>query len=153
MVGTRGDTFLARVAGAPSHYIEFGVVLALVLPVALHYAFFAPPGRVRTWRWVQAGTVAFAIPLSISRSATLTVAVTFVMLATVWPWRHRYNAVVVSVFALAVFRVINPGCSARSVPSSPTRTTTRACRTGSRARSWSWTSGPCDRGSAGGPGW
>ncbi len=109
VVGTRGDASLARVAGTASHYIEFGVVLALVLPVALHYAYFAPPGRPRRWRWLQAGIVAFAIPLSISRSAILTVVVTFVMLAVVWPWRHRYNAIMVSLVSLAFFRVINPG--------------------------------------------
>lgn len=109
VVGTRGDTELARVAGTASHYIEFGVVLALVLPVALHYAFFAAPGRARRWQWFLAGTIAFAIPLSISRSATLTIAVTFGMLAMIWPWRHKYNAFVISIVALAAFRVINPG--------------------------------------------
>lgn len=109
VVGTRGDTALARVAGTASHYIEFGVVLALVLPIALHYAFFSPPGRTKAWRWLQASAIAFAIPLSISRSAILTVAVTFLMLSTIWQWRHRYNAFVLSIVALAVFRVINPG--------------------------------------------
>ena len=109
VVGTRGTTALARVAGTASHYIEFGVVLALVLPIALHYAFFSPPGRTKVWRWLMVGIVAFAIPLSISRSATLTVAVTFLGLSVVWPWRHRYNAFVVSIVALAFFRVINPG--------------------------------------------
>lgn len=109
VVGTRGDVLLARVAGTASHYIEFGVVLALVLPIALHYAFFSPPGRTRVWRWVHVAIVAFAIPLSISRSATLTLAVTFLMLSVIWPWRHRYNAFMVGIVSLAAFRVINPG--------------------------------------------
>ncbi len=109
VVGTRGDTALARVAGTASHYIEFGVVLALVLPIALHYAYFAAPGRARRWQWLQASAIAFAIPLSISRSAILTVAVTFLLLSVIWPWRHRYNAFVVGIVALAAFRVINPG--------------------------------------------
>lgn len=109
VVGSRGPTDVARVAGTASHYIEFGVVLALLLPIALHYAFFSPPGRTRVWRWLTAGSVAFAIPLSLSRSATLTVMVTFVGLAMVWPWRHRFNAFVVTLVALAVFRVLNPG--------------------------------------------
>ncbi len=108
-VGARGATDLARVAGTASHYIEFGVVLALLLPIALHYAFFSPPGRTKFWRWLMVALVGFSIPLSISRSATLTVAVTFLFLAAIWPWRHRYNAFVVSIAAIAVFRVINPG--------------------------------------------
>ncbi len=109
VVGTRGDTMLARVAGTASHYIEFGVVLALVLPLALHYAFFEPPGRTRRWRWVLVAVIAFGVPLSISRSATLAVAASLGFLAVVWPWRHRYNVFVVSVLSLAFFRVINPG--------------------------------------------
>lgn len=108
-LGDRGSIQFARVAGTASHYIEFGVVLALVLPIAVHYALFAPSGRTRVWRWVQVAIVSFGIPLSISRSATLTVAVTVGLLAVVWPWRQRYNAAVISVLALAVFRVVSPG--------------------------------------------
>lgn len=108
-VSVRGDGDFARVAGTATHYIEFGVVLALVLPVALHYAFFAPPGRSRKWSWLLVGIVSFGIPLSISRSATLTVAFTLGLLAVVWPWRLRYNALVITLLAVVAFRAINPG--------------------------------------------
>lgn len=108
-VGTRGDGDFARVAGTASHYIEYGVVLALVLPVALHYALFAPPGRTRWWRWVAVGVVALGVPLSISRSAIVTVFVAMTFMAMVWPWRQRYNALVIAVMATAVFHVLNRG--------------------------------------------
>jgi len=108
-VGERGDMMLARVAGTASHYIEFGVVLSLVLPIAIHYALFAAPGRAKRWQWFLAGMIAFAIPLSISRSATLTVAVTFILLAVVWPWRQKYNALVIAMVSVVAFRAINPG--------------------------------------------
>ncbi|WP_229856547.1 O-antigen ligase family protein [Nocardioides flavus (ex Wang et al. 2016)] len=108
-ISVRGSEDFARVAGTATHYIEFGVVLALVLPVALHYAFFTPPGRSRVWSWAMVALVAFGIPLSISRSATLTVALTFLLLAVVWPWRLRYNAFVVALVAIVAFRAVNPG--------------------------------------------
>ena len=108
-VGARGDVDFARVAGTANHYIEFGVVLALVLPIALHYAFFAPPGRQRVVQWVLVALIASNIPLSISRSAIVTVVVSMGLLAVVWPWRRRYNVLAVSVVGLAVFHVVNRG--------------------------------------------
>lgn len=108
-VSARGDGDFARVAGTANHYIEFGVVLGLVLPLALHYAFFARPGRARAAHWVCVGLIASAIPLSISRSAMLTVAVTMGLLAVVWPWRRRYNVLVVAVAGTAAFHVVNRG--------------------------------------------
>lgn len=108
-IGDRGDIDLARVAGTANHYIEFGVVLALVLPIALHYALFSPAGRTRTWRWTMVAIVGFGIPLSISRSATLALLLAMGLLAVVWPWRMRYNALVIGIISLAVFRIISPG--------------------------------------------
>lgn len=107
-VGARGDGDFARVAGTANHYIEFGVVLALVLPIALHYAFYAPRGR-RMPQWLCVALIASAIPLSISRSAILTVAVSMGLLAAVWPWRRRYNVLVIGLGGLAVFHVVNRG--------------------------------------------
>lgn len=107
-VGSRGDGDFARVAGTATHYIEYGVVLALVLPIAMHYALFAPAGRSR-WRWFAVGLIALGIPLSISRSAIVTVFVTLGLMAVVWPWRQRYNALVLAVAATSVFHVLNRG--------------------------------------------
>ncbi|WP_146237520.1 O-antigen ligase family protein [Georgenia satyanarayanai] len=108
-VGARGDGEFARVAGTANHYIEFGVVLALVLPLALHYAFFAPPGRARVLHWGSVVLIASAIPLSISRSAMLTVAASMILLGVVWPWRRRYNVLVVALVGTAVFHLVNRG--------------------------------------------
>lgn len=107
-IGSRGDQELARVAGTATHYIEYGVVLALVLPIALHYALFAR-GRERWWRWAVLGLVALGIPLSISRAAIVTVFIVGVMLAVSWTWRMRYNAVVIGLAGLTVFHVLNRG--------------------------------------------
>lgn len=108
-VGSRGDDDLARVAGTANHYIEYGVVLALVLPIALHYAFFASSRRARIRQWLLVAIVACGIPLSISRSATLAAAVALAVAAVVWPWRQRYNALVIGIVSVAAFRVVSPG--------------------------------------------
>src|SRR5699024_4849248 len=108
-VGSRGDGGFPRVAGTANHYIEFGVVLALLLPVALHYALFSPSGRSRFWRWLAVVLVAIGIPLSISRSAIVTVFVVMALMAIIWPWRQRYNALVIAFLSTAAFHALNPG--------------------------------------------
>lgn len=107
-VSSRGDGSFPRVAGTANHYIEFGVVLALVLPVALHYALFSPPAK-RLWLWIATGLIALGIPLSISRSAIVTILVVMVLMSVVWPWRQRYNALVIAVISTAAFHVLNRG--------------------------------------------
>ena len=80
LMSTQG---LARPAGTALHPIEFGVVLTLILPIALHYAL---EDRVasRARRWYPAAAIACAVPLSISRSAILgTVVGLAVLLCTV----------------------------------------------------------------------
>lgn len=108
-LSVRGEGNFPRVMGTANHYIEFGVVLALVLPIALHYALFARPGILRALRWIAVGTIALGIPLSISRSAVVAIFVVLIWLAAVWPWRQRYNAVVIGSIAVAVFHVLNQG--------------------------------------------
>lgn len=108
-IGERGGPGFARVASTATHYIEFGVVLSMVLPLAIHYALFATTRRQRRLRWFAVVLIGSSIPFSLSRSATLAVTLGMVLLATVWPWRHRYNAAVIGVGATAVFTVVQPG--------------------------------------------
>lgn len=108
-IASRGAGNVARVAGTASHYIEFGVVLALVLPLAIHYAMFARDARSRRWRWAAAALIAAGVPLAISRSAILTVLVSVGFMALVWPWRQRYNTIVIAVLGLAAFHTVNRG--------------------------------------------
>jgi hypothetical protein len=108
-VGSRGGPGFPRVASTANHYIEFGVVLALVLPIALHYALFSGPGRQRFVRWTCVVLIAAGIPFAISRSATLAVGMAVILMATVWPWRQRYNALVLAVGATLAFHVVQRG--------------------------------------------
>ncbi|WP_156252150.1 O-antigen ligase family protein [Pseudactinotalea terrae] len=141
-ISERGSGGFPRVASTANHFIEFGVVLALVLPIAMHYALFAPRGRVRVWRWIGVALIATGIPLSISRSAILTVFVTMAMMAIVWPWRQRYNALVISIVSILVFHVINRGVlgTIRSLftnAENDSSVTDRIARTGTVLELWS----------------
>lgn len=106
---TRGDAGFARIAGTAAHYIEFGVVLAMVAPIAVHYAIYAE-GRVqRVRRWSLAMLIIGAIPLSISRSGMLALGLGLAVLSIAWTWRTRLRAAAASVVATFVFAAIQPG--------------------------------------------
>jgi O-antigen ligase len=101
---------LRRVAGTTSHPIEFGVVCAMLLPLAAH---LATKARARTqpslrW-WLCAGLIATGLLFSISRSAILGAAGAGAVLFLGWPGRRRARALVAALGFLALIKVIAPG--------------------------------------------
>jgi hypothetical protein len=98
-----------RVAGTAVHPIEFGVVMAMTLPIALHYAFYAPPGWKRNWRWCCAGMIGLALPLSLSRTAILGLAVIGAMLFFTWSWPRRVKALAVLTVLVNGLQFVVPG--------------------------------------------
>ncbi len=99
-IGTRGgDT---RPPGTTIHPIEFGAVLTMMLPIALHYALH-DHHRSRLRRWTPALLIAFAIPISISRTAVISAIVALIVLIPAWPKsirRRGYAAIVAVVGAV-----------------------------------------------------
>jgi len=98
---------LRRVAGTTAHPIEFGVVLALVFPLALHYAIYAARGRLTPW--IPVVLIALAIPLSVSRSGALAVAITFAAMWLTWPAQRRITSAIVAAVLATVMRFLVPG--------------------------------------------
>lgn len=88
--------------------IEFGVVLILVLPLAVHYAHTAEPAK-RLARWAGVVVIAFAIPLSLSRSAVIGIATVGLVLIIGWPRERRIRAILVSIAFLGLTRAAVPG--------------------------------------------
>jgi O-antigen ligase len=87
---------LARATSTAAQPLELDAVLAIVLPLAIHQARFAPPA-LRVRRWLQVGVITAAMPMTVSRSAILVLAVIGMVLFTTWPKRYRrraYQAVV-----------------------------------------------------------
>lgn len=96
-----------RPSATAIHPIEFGFVLAIILPLAIHQARYAPPG-LRGRRWLQVGIIAAALPMTVSRSAIVGIAIGLIVILPTWPRRDRWLAYVVILWsALAVFLTIH----------------------------------------------
>lgn len=105
--GIRGD--FTRVRGATAHPIEFGVLGGALLPVCIHYARFA---QSALQRWMALGTslvLFLAIPLTVSRSGVVVVAVSMALYALVLTNRQRANLAILAVMAALLARAAAPG--------------------------------------------
>ncbi len=96
-----------RITAGASHPIEFSVVIAALVPLALHFTLYADTGR---WRYRLALVAMLAaIPMSVSRSGFLTLAVGVMVYAVALSHRGRFNALVLGIIGLGVFRALVPG--------------------------------------------
>ena len=98
-----------RVAGTANHAIEFAVITGMMLPLAIHYALHAQPGREQQRRWALTALIATGIPFAVSRAGVLAVAVALLTLAMVWEGRRRINALVVGILGTLALFVMVPG--------------------------------------------
>lgn len=107
-VGERGEG-VTRVAGTARHYIEFGAVTAMLVPLAIHRARFAgTPGRRQAW-WVSVALLAGAVPLAVSRTGIVALVVAVAVYAASWGWRMRTNAAVLGAAGTVVCAALVPG--------------------------------------------
>jgi O-antigen ligase len=98
----------ARAAGTSTHPIEFGVVLTMILPIALHYA-FTDTHRGRFSRWFPVAAIAVAVPVTLSRSALIGVVVVFAVLMPSWTARRRHFAAAATGTLLLTVYLAVPG--------------------------------------------
>jgi O-antigen ligase len=91
---------LARANSTAAQPLELSAVLAICLPLALHQARYAT-ARLRRRRWVQAAVIAAGIPMAVSRSALVALAVMAILLVPTWPARLR-RRVYIGLAACAV---------------------------------------------------
>jgi O-antigen ligase len=104
-IGTRSG--LRRVSGTARHPLEFGMLMALVLPIALHYAFWTPKPRNRKW-WICTGIIVFALPMAVSRAAIIGVIVAGVLLFVTWPKSRQRRTLLTAPFYLAATHIVAP---------------------------------------------
>lgn len=103
-------SMFTRVQGTALHPIEFGVVLALALPVAVHYAMHGIAGRPPSrWRWLPVLLLLVATPMSVSRSSILGITVGMAFLALTWSWRTRLKALWLGLLLAVAMRAAFPG--------------------------------------------
>jgi len=108
LVGIYGRNGLTRPSGTAVHPIEFGAVLTMVLPFALHYA-FVDVGRRTIRRWYPVLAIGFAVPISISRSAVLSVLVVLCFMLPTWSRAVRRRAYVAVVGVCGAVYLVVPG--------------------------------------------
>ncbi|GAB2813686.1 hypothetical protein GCM10022221_09270 [Actinocorallia aurea] len=112
--GTEGGAVLdrgglPRVAATAGHPIEFGVVCAMLLPMAAHFAFAARDAGARQARWwTCTGLIASGLLFSVSRSPILGVAVVFLVLLVGWPAARMIRITAVSAGLLTVVAFAYP---------------------------------------------
>lgn len=97
-----------RVSGTATHPIEFGVVLGMALPLALHLSLNAPRER-RLRMWVMTALITGAIPLSISRSGVLTAGIALLLYVAVLRVRTLLNLMPLAVGAVLAIMIATPG--------------------------------------------
>ena len=97
-----------RVASTTLHPIEFGAVVAILLPIAVHAAMYSPHDR-RSWRWIRVGLLGLALPLSVSRTAVVVAVVVVAMMWPAWAWARRIRFLAAAVAFLFVVRAVVSG--------------------------------------------
>lgn len=102
---TRGG--LNRPSATAAHPLELAAVLAIILPIAIHQARFAPPG-LRRRRWLQVVLISGALPVTISRTAVLEFIAIGIVLLPTWPKRERRYLYAVVLGSIAGMFVILP---------------------------------------------
>jgi O-antigen ligase len=105
----RGAGGLFRVAGTATHYIEFGVVLGMLLPLAIHFAIFSPTRGRRHFNWLITVLMAAGVPFAVSRSAAAACFIAVLVLACCWTWRARVNALLIAAILAVGMKIAKPG--------------------------------------------
>ena len=98
---------LVRAMATAAQPLEFAAVLAMSLPLAIHQARFASPAQ-RVRRWLQVALIAGAMPMTVSRSAVLGLAVTGLVLFPTWPKRDRYRGYLVLLVSIGLMWLAKP---------------------------------------------
>lgn len=96
-----------RIISTTSHPIELSVVLAMLLPLALYVAFSARTRR-RTW-WMCTAVIAAAIPMTVSRTGILGLAVALGVSLPFWDGRRRWLVLGWTVLGSVAMRLAVPG--------------------------------------------
>lgn len=96
---------LNRVVATAMHPIELGVIMAALLPLALHRGIHST-----NWRgWLPAAMLSAVVLMSISRSAIVVAGGAILILFLGWPWRWRLVMLAVMPLAILGARAAFPG--------------------------------------------
>jgi O-antigen ligase len=139
LVPTVGDRDgLSRAIGTTIQPIEFGVAMAIMLPLCIHVGRYGAGGPLR--RWWPTAAVGLAVPAANSRSGFLALLAVLVVIFPLWPAVVRLRALVVGTVGLGcVFLLVHGMLGTiinmfQGLSNNPTTTS----RTGSYELGWSF---------------
>ncbi|MFC7480054.1 hypothetical protein ACFQX7_08470 [Luedemannella flava] len=95
----RGDGL--RVASTTGHYIEFGTLMAMALPVAVCFLRLAKTRNEKLRMGLLTLVIGAGIPTTVSRTAIVAAGMVFIFMMLVWDWRTRWNMLVLGIGAIA----------------------------------------------------
>lgn len=107
--GLGGRNIFNRPAGTAQHPIEYSVVLAMLLPFAIHYALYAKTKATRERAWLITGVLALGLPLAVSRSGIIVVAISLCVFALGFDWRRLLNGAALTLMFLVAMWGTVPG--------------------------------------------
>jgi len=97
-----------RAAATALHYIELSTVLAIALPLALHFGRFAVTQKSkRIWAGISLMLLTGNL-VTLSRTGMVAIVIGLLTLLPMWDWRRRYNTLVAGAFPLAAVAVAKP---------------------------------------------
>lgn len=97
-----------RVASTTEHPIEFGLILTMSLPLVVHRLRFGPERSRRRWA-VAAVLVAVGIPMSVSRTVVLAMAIGAAVLIPSWPRAVKLQALKATIAFCIGMKLMVPG--------------------------------------------
>ena len=106
-LAARGE--FGRPAATTLHAIEFSVITAALLPLAIHFALYGRTVHQRRNAACAAGLIALAVPLSVSRTGVVSLGIALLILFAGWRGRRLINGVLSVVIAIPVLWVTIPG--------------------------------------------
>jgi len=106
--GLEARTGFYRVASTANHYIEFSVVMAMLVPFAIHLVRFGATRKQRQLAGACALLMTAAIPIALSRSGIIALMVALVVVVPFWPHRAKLNIAVIGFGLLGTFAVARP---------------------------------------------
>ena len=106
-LGIRGG--LPRAKGTALHAIEFGVVLAMILPLAIHFAMRGTDKATRRRFVFITAVIAAGIPLGVSRSGVLAIILGLLVTGLAWTWRERIIGAAVAAGGVLTMGIMVPG--------------------------------------------
>lgn len=98
-----------RIAGTASHPIEMAIIWAVVIPIALHLARYAPTRMGRRASLVAAGMMLLALPLAGSRSGFVAAVICMLVIGSRWTFGQQARVAGGLILAMLFVTMLSPG--------------------------------------------